>query len=347
MTASTTAATRGGLTAHPMQGPWESEAVDVAFHPKHRDASVASTRLRAFAPIAVLKAQGVAAGLFDPAAAPPRVVVLGKRYGDGDLALVERLHAAGTRVVFDICDNMLFNPMNDPAVARAGAKLLRMLRMVDRITCSTPTLAMQLKAAAGLGSVPHVVDDPYEPAGRPPQDRRPERPILLWFGRDGANNVPNGIRDLKAVADHLRRWAGQVPFELLVCSNAQATYDREIAPLGLPSRFVPWTLEGFGGVLGMATAVLLPFMLNEFVLPKTHNRLTLSLGAGIPVLATGIPSYREFSAFCYVDDWEAGLSSVLTRPMDARAKAAPALGWILRRFSHEAIGAQWREALAF
>lgn len=321
--------------------------LDIAFFPKHLDNSVASTRLRALVPLAGLQAMGVKAGIFDPAAPAPAVVVLGKRYGDEDLDLVDKLQAAGTRVVLDLCDNMLFNPTNDPAVNRAGVKLLRMLNKVDRVTCSTSTLAAQMQAAAGLQETPSVVDDPYEPARHSVRPAGNGRPLLLWFGRDGARNVPNGIRDLSLIAPYLCAWHARVPFDLVVCSDKQDTYEKAIRPLDLSSRFVQWTLDGFDDVLASADAVLLPFMMNDFVLPKTHNRLSLALGAGVPVLATAIPSYREFEAFCYLDRWDDGLSAVLTRPNDARAKAAPALAWIEHRFSREANARQWRAALDF
>lgn len=328
-----------GVRRHPL----------VAWYPKHSDRSVASTRLRVLAPVEALRAQSWRADLYDPdSTALPDVLVLGKRYGAKDIELAERLQAQGVRIVFDICDNMFFNPFGLDAVARERRKLVKILRIADRVTCSTPALAEIVAREAALAELPLVVDDPYEPAALPdPPVPNGPVPRLLWFGRDGAQNVPNGIADLAEIAELLRGWFQRQPFELLVCSDAETVYERVVVPLGLPSRFIEWTLDGFGAVLASATAVLLPFQLNAFVVPKTHNRLTLCLGAGVPAVATTIPAYREFGAFCYLDDWEAGLEAVLTRTEDARAKAAPARSWIEQRYSMDAVVRQWQAALTF
>lgn len=321
----------------------------VTWFPKHVDVSVASTRLRALAPIEALGRRGWHTGLHDPAAPErPDIVVFGKRYGTADIEHATRLRAQGVRVAFDICDNMFFNPEGLESVARERRKLLRMIALADRVVCSTPTLADILVREAGLGQQPTVVDDPYE-APTLPDRRAPanDPPRLLWFGRDGALNAPNGIADLAVIAEPLVRWHRERPFELVVCSNRRDTYERVVTSLGLSSRFVEWTLDGFGTVLAGATAVLLPYRLNDFVIAKTHNRLTLALGAGVPALATAIPSYREFEAYCHLDDWEAGLATVLERPADAHAKAAPARAWVEQQLSVDVIAEQWMSALMF
>ncbi len=77
--------------------------------------AVASARLRAYRPAAALAHEG-----WDSAVVrgirPVRsdVVVFQKAYSDRHLRWAARLRRRGTCVVFDLCDNHLYNPTGDP-----------------------------------------------------------------------------------------------------------------------------------------------------------------------------------------------------------------------------------------
>src|SRR5205085_11061515 len=113
----------------------------------------------------------------------------------------------------------------------------------------------------------------------------------------------------------------RAPFELVVVSNNREKFDAYLASLPLPVRYVAWNAEAFPAMLVQAAAVLLPLSDNPFVACKTHNRISLALRAGIPVVGDVIDSDAEFAPYAYLDCWQDGLEAVIERPAEARARA--------------------------
>ncbi len=123
--------------------------------------------------------------------------------------------------------------------------------------------------------------------------------------------------DLLLIRDALAEAFAKRPFEIVVCSDSRERFDELFAQgFVAPVRYAPWTPDRFDAELGAADAVIIPLSDNPFVAAKTHNRLSLVLSAGVPVVADALDSYREFAPFAYIDDWAAGLESVLLRPED-------------------------------
>ena len=320
----------------------------LAFKARAPDPTIASYRYRVLEPIAFLKARGQQVEEFDPTYLDRyKTVVFSKAYGTEDRKLARRLKAAGKRVILDLCDDHFFNPLDLPKYREARQSLLAMIEICDKVVCSTPVLARAVQAHAGLGAAPPVAPDAYEQAtvrtGPPtPLDQLAR---LLWFGRHGSPNAPAGIADLLLIKDALAEAHALRPFEIVVCSDSEARF-AEVAPqLGVPARFVAWTQESFAAELSRADAVIIPLSDNPFVAAKTHNRLTLALSAGVPVVADRLDSYGEFAPFAWIGDWPAGLAAVLTRPEEARARAAEALPYLKAHWSPEAIAPLWEAAL--
>ena len=320
----------------------------LAFKARAQDPTIASYRYRVLEPIAFLKARGQQVEEFDPAYLDRyRTVVFSKAYGPEDRKLARRLKAAGKRVMLDLCDDHFFNPADLPKYREAREGLLAMIALCDRVVCSTPVLARSVQAHAKLEATPAVAPDAYEQAGvsaGPPTPLdQPAR--LLWFGRHGSPNAPAGMADLLLIKDALAEAQARRPFELVVCSDSAARFAEVSAGLPVPARFVAWTPESFADELARADAVLIPLSDNPFVAAKTHNRLTLALSAGVPVVADRLDSYDEFSPFCWIGDWRAGLEAVLERPDEARARAAEARPYLEAHWSPEAIAPLWEAAL--
>jgi glycosyltransferase involved in cell wall biosynthesis len=320
----------------------------LAFKARAQDPTIASYRYRVLEPIAFLKARGQQVEAFDAAYVDRyRTVVFSKAYGPEDRKLARRLKAAGKRVILDLCDDHFFNPLDLPKYREAREGLLAMIALCDKVVCSTPVLARSVQAHAGLQETPAVAPDAYEqasvPAGPPTPQGQPAR--LLWFGRHGSPNAPAGMADLLLVKDVLAEAQALRPFELVVCSDSEARFAEVSAGLPVPARFVAWTPQSFAGELARADAVLLPLSDNPFVAAKTHNRLTLALSAGVPVVADRLDSYGEFSPFCWIGDWRAGLEAVLLRPDEARARAAEARAYLQAHWSPEAVAPLWEAAL--
>ena len=320
----------------------------LAFKARAPDPTIASYRYRVLEPIAFLKARGHAAEEFKEARLDRyRTVVFSKAYGDQDRELARRLKAAGKRVVLDLCDDHFYNPAGLAKYREADASLRDMIGLCDKVICSTRVLARAVQANARMPVTLAVAPDAYEQAGAVagPPTRLDQPAQLLWFGRHGSPNAPAGMADLLLVRDALVQAQAQRRFEVVICSDSAERFT-EVAPeLGVPTRFVAWTPASFAEELGRADSVLIPLSDNPFVAAKTHNRLTLALSAGVPVVTDHHDSYDEFAPFCFIGDWGAGLEAVLLRPEAARARAAEARPYLEAHWSPQAVAPLWEAAL--
>ncbi len=320
----------------------------IGFKARVRDVSVASYRYRVLAPIAALKARGQDVNLYDESRFDRyEAVLFSKAFLPEDQRLAERLIAARKRVLLDLCDNMFFNPKDMLEYRQVRQDLLKMISLSDRVICSTDVLANIVRDEAGLAYQPAVAPDPYEQAAvelaRPTPFGQPAR--LLWFGRFGTVNAPSGISDLASIRHVLADAYAKRPFELVVCSDSKKRFEKVVRDWPVPARYVEWSPQALSAELARADGVVIPLSQNPFVSAKTHNRLTLALSAGVPVIADSIDSYREFERFCYLDDWAGGLEAVLLRPDEARARARGARQYLELYWSMEAIAPAWERAL--
>lgn len=326
----------------------DGQRAAIAWKARTGDSRIASHRYRVLFPIKSLSARGHDVELYRRERfADYTTIVFSKSYSADDLELATRFRDAGKAVVLDLCDNHFYNPMGLQQYESARQRLIAMLGLVDRVICSTSALAKVVRAEAGLSFEPVVVGDIVESVPLDARPRRTEDPRrLLWFGSHGSPNAPSGMTDLVLVTGHLTAAHQRWPFELVVTSNNREKFERKVAPrLSVPIRYVEWSEDLFPGLLAATDAVILPLSNNPFVNCKSHNRLTLALAAGVPVVADEIDSYREFSPYCHIADWEAGLAAVLGDPEGARARAALAGPYLAAHWSRAAIVSLWERAL--
>ena len=320
----------------------------LAFKARVQDPAIASYRYRVLTPIEVLGARGHAAELYDEARFDAYSAVLfSKAYRAEDQALARRLKAAGKRVLLDLCDDHFYNPQDLPKYRQLRQDLLAMIALSDQVICSTPVLAGAVQAEASLAQAPAVAPDVYEQAAVRVSSASPsdQSARLLWFGRHGSPNAPAGMEDLLRIREALVRAQALRPLELVVCSDSRERFDELFPDFPVPVRFVAWTPQSFAAELAAADAVLIPLSDNRFVAAKTHNRLSLALSSGAPVIADPLDSYLPFAAFCWLGEWDGGLETVLLRPDEARARAAGARAYLEANWSAAAVAPLWEAAL--
>ena len=330
----------------------------LAWKPKSCDPRVASARFRCLVPLKELNARKFPITLFDEKSATEYSgIIFSKCYDKSDHALARELRARGGRVILDLCDNHFYNPSRLPAYKIVHKNLLEMISLSDQIVCSTTTLADIVMVEASLSRRPEVVGDPVEPtpfSSKIPwwrklfsakssavQSRR-----LLWFGIHGSPNAPCGMSDICNVAEALVSLHKAYPFELVVCSNNSEEFARRIRPLDFPSSYVEYSQAVFPRLLAGMDGVILPVTLNPFTLAKSHNRLTTALFSGIPVVADGIPSYREFEDFCTLDDWPRGLYELFSEPGKARNRALLGKRYIEQKWMPVHVANNWEKILS-
>ena len=319
----------------------------IGWKPAVNDRKIASLRYRVETPVRALQALGHAVEVFDPHRADDYdVVIFAKTYSVRDRALAGRVRARGGRVVFDLCDNHFYNPHDLPKYRQVREELLDMLSLAQQVVCTTPALAEVVREVAPWAAAPVVIGDAVErlPAAKPALEPF-DGLRLLWFGSHGSPNAPAGMADILLVKDQLLAAAARGAVELVVCSNSREKYLELIRPLPIDSRYVDWTLDGFPGVLASADGVIIPISQNPFTACKTHNRLSMALYAGAPVIADSIEAYEEFAPFCTLDDWAGGLERLAEDPDAERARAAGAHDYIERNWTTEALALKWQAAL--
>ncbi len=320
----------------------------LAFVARARDPAIASYRYRVLAPIQFLTERGHAAEVYEEARFDSyRTVVFSKAYRAEHQALARRLRQAGKRVVLDLCDDHFFNPGRLARYDKARGELLEMIGLTDAVICSTPVLAAAVRREAGLTKAPAVAPDVYQRASVDASDPTPlDQPArLLWYGRHASPNAPAGMADLLLIRDQLATASHTRPLELIVCSDSAALFDDLFKGFPVPARYVEWSPASFAEELGRADAVLIPLSDNPFVAAKTHNRLSLALSAGVPVVADRLDSYEPFAPFCRLGDWRQGLEAVLTRPHEERARASGARAYLEAHWSARAVAPQWEAAM--
>jgi hypothetical protein len=327
----------------------------LGWKPKYYDPQVASVRFRCLIPLAELKAQGFPVQLYNPGSESEyKGVIFSKCYEPADQRLATQLRARGVPVVLDLCDNHFYNPQGLPAYETARQNLIKMISLANVITCSTPALAEIVATEAHLDRLPAVVGDPVEclNTDNAVRDRLEIashggtiKRHLLWFGIHGSPNAPCGMIDVIKVADTLSRMCKEYPFELVICSNNRETYESSIRPLDFPTIYEEYDKDRFSSLLSKMDGVILPVSQNPFTWAKSHNRLTTALFAEVPVVADDLPSYREFSDFCVLNNWQTGLREILCEKESARRKALAGKKYIQSKWMPVHVAEQWRRIL--
>lgn len=323
----------------------------IGWKPKFDDPLVASVRYRCLNPLRELQRRGFPVELFD--ADDPRrysAVVFSKLYDEGSQGLAQELRGRGCAVIFDICDNHFYNPYDLPTFRRVRVQLLQMLALADQVVASTETLADVLMEEAGLFARPIVIGDAIEEDAVPTRHAEPRQDAtsnLLWFGIHGGENAPYGMLDLLALRELLAETSvRRHPLRLTVLSNSRAKYLEHIRPFEVETRYLEWGTVELSEVLARSDVNLIPVSPNPFTRCKSNNRLALSLYAGLPTVADGIPSYRELASFCVLDDWEGGLTRYLDDPAAARLQATAARAYIREHYGIARIANGWAECLS-
>ncbi len=312
------------------------------------DAAIASYRFRVSMPAAALSELGYQAGPVEQFGIDQcDVVVFSKSYSPADLALARAVRKRGGRVIFDLCDNHFYNPFGLRKYEEGQVRIREMMSIADGTICTTDALARTIAKETGDAVKAMVVGDAAERLkfrrkAAPVDDRRLD---LLWFGSHGSPNAPGGMEDLALIEEELSALAGLRPIRLTVCSNHEAKFRAITKSMAFETRYVEWSLESFARAMRAADAAVIPINRNPFTDSKSHNRLTSALYAGLPVVATGIESYREFADYCVLDDWPGGLDSLASDLPKRTALATGSRPYIDQNWSMKTLSHRWIEAL--
>ena len=319
----------------------------IGWIPSAPDPRIASARLRCRLPCRYLRETGWKTAVVDDVdrAESFDIVVFQKVYDERMIALARSLRERGTVVVFDLCDDHLYNPDGLPELEERAARLRTMLDLADAVSVSTPTLAQLVRERN-----PVVIDDALDEFSPPlavqvlaaVRRRRGRGPLrLAWYGNAGLESPPFGLIHLPKLVPHLERLHRRHRLRLTVFSNSRAAYERALAGAAIPHSYVEWTPRTFVRQFPRHDVCIVPIEPNPFTLAKTGNRVALSLRLGVPVIADPIPSFEEFAPFILLDAWEESLERYASDAKLRRAHARAGQRYVDSKYTKERVQTQW------
>ena len=341
------------------------------------DVNTASTRYRCFHIARVLAQWGVEHSFYtepDVASASLEkidVLIIVKRVEPDLIELVARANERNRPVFLDLCDDLLHerHPRNVGGVHRMVFNGIAPL--LAGVVTPTSTMAQRVRGYAGSIELPvHVIPDIAEtkdlfyetaefatrkPEVRPaaPSSRSNKgRKSVVWFGTSGGNHSNFGIASLLPAMPALRAVHRQIPIELVLVSNREATVDSVVRPFGVPTRYEPWSPETIYAELEQADAALLTTGDDDFSLTKSANRVLQALSAGVPVVTLDVAgqaiSDSELAAFsdCMLIGAREGLLAYLGPEREKNVAAAmTGAEKIIARYSPDKLAKLWLDLL--
>lgn len=334
---------------------------------KSNDLPRASVRLRAYLVMRALRDLGIDAEWYDPKQPHKyEVVVVARRYDDKSYSRLSELKRRGTTIVVDLCDNHFFNPNLLPQFERRRGRLMRLLRIADKVVVSTATLrdavSQEMPEVLDVAVIGDLMDRldvvPVSPIrklaakfrwgrlrGKIERLRSAGYVGLVWFGNHGVRYAEGGMRDLVPHRSRLEALARQRSIYLTVISNNEKTFQESVATWSIPTFYLKWDPIDFAAQLRMHEISLIPVKQNDFTRCKTDNRVVTALSHGLAVVADRIPSYEPYGDAIVLDDWDRGLSRYLADE-EHRAADVKAGQEIVRRSTDSGqIAARWRAVL--
>lgn len=265
-----------------------------------------------------------------PEATAASHVLFGKLFNDY-LPFVEAVQANGAKIGVDITD--------DFAQFQELQPMFPVIERADFLTAASPALA-ELASDWVKSRIPcRIIDDPFEAEIIPPRTARPYDELLklLWFG--STSNLPHLLPHLVG----LRELAERRPLELTIVTPNIQKLGALIVKAGFPIELVEWSIEAQGSALDHADFVLLPGSLEGDSRLKSANRLITAIAAGKYTIATPLPSYQPFEAFCTLgEDLPKLLDEAVRMPLDTRqTRILAGQEHIRRNFSPGKVGQDW------
>jgi hypothetical protein len=265
--------------------------------------------------------------------------------------------------VLDLCDNHFYFKEANPLWVERARQLRAAAQTVDHVVVASDALGDVVRDECGPGtSVSTIADalDDGPPLRRERWRRRLRERLriwrwrrflqwhavaqgrrLLWFGNHGSEYADGGMQDLRRIADALARHHRKQPLTLTIVSNSRAAYDKLLVDWPVPSFYLPWSAVAFAAALAGDAIALIPAQRNPFTLCKTNNRLATAFMQGLAVAADRLPAYEEFVDLAVLDDWGAGLGTLMRDADERRRRVAHARERLQQRYSLDLTCRRW------
>lgn len=255
-----------------------------------------------------------------------------------DLKHVDAALATGAVVVQDVND-MVFAEHH-----KWHKPFAENLHRVHAVVAGTDRLAQHLER---MHSFVRVIQEPVDGRYLAVKPKKHRGLRGGWFG------MHDNLRYFAECDSALERLARKHDFTVhFICprldgfkkSNADSVKAKPY-----PTEFHEWTMETVLEQLPMLDFAVVPLFHNEWTAGKAANKALSFMAAGIPVVASDVIPYRTIiqhgrnGYLClHPEDWEASLSSLLTKPKQ-RTTLSTQGRMTARQFSVDAICQSWIE----
>lgn len=255
----------------------------------------------------------------DAEAADAEIAVFVRMHDARALELARAAKAHGQRVVLDLVVNYLDFAdvpfVGQPVTTQHQEQVLRMLAVVDAVTCSSSAIATRTaQVHEAVHYIPDSIDFRHFHFTKAAEDfdRQPLRAI--WSG------APNKVDELTPILPLLR--ARRMPLTVITSSGHLPTYVRHaLGRGGLPYRVALWRYASFPKrILEGEICLVHRAVDNSYNQGHSFYKVAVFMAEGVPALASPVPSYAEIIqdrenggiiADNSVDAWGAALDAIL------------------------------------
>ena len=226
-------------------------------------------------------------------------IVATQRYAIPDIAtadaLARRCHETGSRLLYDIDDDLLHIPPDHPEAAELRPReptIARMLRHADAVWVSTPGLAEALgPLRAAVRVVPNGLDERLW--GTPPVTTRPSSTGVRLVFMGTATHAPDWAIVAQVLARVAAEFDGSVTFDMIGVLGPEKlpTWVNRLSPRSAGAAsypgFVHWLTREPAWDIGIA-----PLADSAFNRCKSAIKTLDYAALGLAVLASDVPAYR-------------------------------------------------------
>lgn len=284
----------------------------------------ASTRIRVYDVIQAFEGDShFQLELFRPLRSYDIVVFL-KTYNKAAYRLAEKLQAQGTRIIFDININ-IFESETAFVSKQQVEEGRKFAALSDTIITNSEYTENLLRGIFPEKDIYFIREAIHSSYFKDPSKK--SSPVeFIWVG------YQHKAEALYLIKEVLLELFEQHPFSIKIISQENPSLD-----LGkIPVAFEPYQHTQITRMLSGATAFLAPRDLSDsYNLGHSFTKIGVAMAAGIPVIASPIPSYKGSPAIiCHTQkEWRTVLQSLFDNTLDLES-----LKLTSRRYCHENFG---------
>jgi hypothetical protein len=267
------------------------------------------------------------------------------------LTLAHALKTRGVRIITDVCDNHFEDAQDEKLHIFGDVRKIYLQEIISRsdaVVASTPAMAELITQYTG--ETAYVIGDPVEGPRNEAAFTCPGKDgylKLLWFGH------PTNLATLNVLISGLVDLSRTVPVDMHIVTNPDGSNIEDIFRQ-LSQQYGPafqtqisrWSLQQTWHALQDCHLVLIPGAQTGVQRVKSPNRLLESLWAGRMAVTDAIPSYQEFSDYCWTrGNIIHGIEWALANPGEVISHIQSGQKYIELHYTAEAVSRSWDKVL--